>query len=181
MFFLMVDAPYLERNIQSIKEASPGYDAMPISVFWENFQRLSEVMVRICNLSLQQSIFPYSLKRVEVIPIFNSDETSCPKNCRPISILCSFDKILEKVVYTQLEQYFISNYLFTRHQFGFRRGMNTDNAINTLLSIVYPAFDRGEYALSIFLDLTKAFDLVDRRILLRKLYLYGIMFNENSW
>ena len=179
--FEMVDAPYLERIIRSIKEASPGYDEIPISVFRENFQMMSEVMVRICNLSLQQGIFPNSLKRAKVIPIFKSDERSCPKNYRPISILCSFAKILEKVVYTQLEQYFICNNLFTRHQFGFRRGMSTDNAINTLLSIVYPAFDRGEYALSIFLDLTKAFDLVDRRILLRKLYLYGIMFNENSW
>ena len=58
--------------------------------------------------------------------------------------------------------------------------MSTSIAIKTLLGIVYPAFDPGEYALSIFLDLTKALDLVHRRILLRKLYLYGITFNENS-
>ena len=59
--------------------------------------------------------------------------------------------------------------------------MNTDNAINALLGIVYPAFDRGEFAVSIFLDLTKAFDLVARRIPLRKLCFFGIMLNKNRW
>ena len=59
--------------------------------------------------------------------------------------------------------------------------MSTDNAINSLLGIGYPAFGRIENALSIFLDLTQAFDLVDRRFLFRMNCLYGKIFIKNSW
>ena len=54
--------------------------------------------------------------------------------------------------------------------------MDTENVISSLLNFIYAAFDRGEFAVTLFLDLTKAFDLLDKRILLRKLRMYRIMY-----
>ena len=71
--------------------------------------------------------------------------------------------------------------MLTPDQFGFRRGISTENAIHNLLSCIYPALDRGEFVVSIFLDLSKAFDLVNRTYLLRKLQAYGVRENELNW
>ena len=63
----------------------------------------------------------------------------------------------------------------TQHQFAFRRGLGTGNVISSLLNSVYAVFERGEFTITIFLDLTKVLDL------LRKLRMCGIKLNENSW
>ena len=59
-------------------------------------------------------------------------------------------------------------------QFGFRRGHTTATAILDLINKINHAIDNKEYALTIFIDLTKAFDVIDHFILKRKLYYYGI-------
>ena len=61
-----------------------------------------------------------------------------------------------------------------KHQFGFRRGHSTATAILDLIHKINQAIDNKEYALTIFIDLTKAFDVIDHLILLRKLQYYGI-------
>ena len=78
-------------------------------------------------------------------------------------------KILEKIVISKLENYLSENNISTPHQFGFRRCISTENAVQNLLNQVYHAFESGEFVISIFLDLTKAFDLANRSYLSRKL------------
>ena len=73
----MVYAPYLKRVIQSIEEASPGYDGHSISVYMKNFHLLLEDMVGICYLTLTKGFFPKVLKRVKAIPIYESNERFC--------------------------------------------------------------------------------------------------------
>ena len=138
-------------------------------------------MHKICNMSLQQGIFPQCLKTARIIPVYKSGEKSKVNNYRPISILCAFGKILEKIVSAQLESYLNENNILTANQFGYRRGVSTENAVQKLLSHVYEAFDKGEFVLNIFLDLSKAFDVVNRRYLLYKLKRYGVNENELSW
>ena len=59
-------------------------------------------------------------------------------------------------------------------QFGFQTGHSTDHAIVQLVDQTYEAFEKNEYTLGEFIDLSKAFDTVDNSILLRNLELYGI-------
>ena len=65
-------------------------------------------------------------------------------NYHPISILCSYGKILEKILDSQLEIYLNENDISTPHQFGFRRGISTENAVHILLNQVYHAFDNAK-------------------------------------
>ena len=179
--FSTVSLESLEAVVGSLKNSSPGHDEIPSSILKEFFHLLGPVMLKICNKSLEQGIFPDSLKKAKIIPIFKAGDRKKQNNYRPISILCSFGKILEKIVVSQLETYLNENNILTPHQFGFRRGISTENAVQNLLKQVYHAFDNGEFVISIFLDLTKAFDLVNRSYLLRKLYLYGVRDIENYW
>ena len=58
--------------------------------------------MHIFNKSLQKGIFPDKLKIAKVIPVFKSGEESCLNNYRPISILPTFSKVLERIMYNRL-------------------------------------------------------------------------------
>ena len=70
------------------------------------------------------------------------------------------------------------NILYNK-QFGFQN--STEHAIEQLLDQIYEAFEKNEYTLGVFIDLSKAFDTVDNSILLRKLELYGITDRNYAW
>ena len=121
------------------------------------------------NQSLTKGIFPSALKIAKVIPLFkNKGEANQLENYRPISLLTVFSKIYERVVYNQIYQFFVSNNLFYKSQYGFRNLHSTEDAaielVDTIQSILEA--DKNEQIFAIFLDLSKAFDIIDHKILL---------------
>ena len=60
------------------------------------------------------------------------------------------------------------------YQLGFRKGHSTQQAIITLVNKIISCLDNGDLVIGVFLDLKKAFDTVDHKILLKKLYAYDV-------
>ena len=77
-------------------------------------------------------------------------------------------------MYNRLQKYLKDKTILYNKQFGFRTGHFIEHAIAQLVDQVYEAFEKNEYTLGAFIDLSQAFDAVDHLILLRKLELYGI-------
>ena len=102
-------------------------------------------------------------------------------NYRPISILHTISKIIEKIVNFQVLEYFNNNSFFTPFQFGFRKKHNTQDANNVMLEFIYKNLNSKSNVILTFLDLKKAFDSVNIDILLRKLKYYGLGSTEMSW
>jgi hypothetical protein len=90
-------------------------------------------------------------------------------NYRPISLLISFSKIFERVVYNRIKQHIHANNLTSFAQFGFRENSNTEMAIYTLTNHILEMLERHSHSLRMFCDLTKAIDCVKHDILLSKL------------
>ena len=132
------------------------------------------VTLYICNKNLKRGIFPSQLKRAKIIPIFKSGDQKKLKICRPNSIPKSFSKILEKLAYLQLYSYLIENNILSPFQFDFRYGLSTDNAINSMSRNIYEAMDKREYSVCTMINPSKAFDSLDRNMLLEKLDYYGL-------
>jgi hypothetical protein len=95
-------------------------------------------------------------------------------NYRPISLLTSFSKIYERIIYTRLLTHFTSNKIFTDSQFGFRKKSSTDKAAYKLIHDILTALNDKQLVGGIFFNLEKAFDCVNRDILLAKMDSYGI-------
>ena len=102
-------------------------------------------------------------------------------NFRPISLLISFSKIFEKIIYSRIHSHITMNNILTKDQFGFRNSLSTDNASFTLLHKILTALDNKHTVGGIFCDLSKAFDCVYHKILLSKLEFYGIRDNAGSF
>ena len=103
------------------------------------------------------------------------------KNYRPISLLSCLSKVLEKIVSKRVVSYLHRQNFFSRYQFGFRKGLSTSHAISLLVNKITRAMNEKKKTLGIFLDFSKAFDLIDHKILLEKLHICGIRGIANDW
>ena len=122
-------------------------------------------------------IFPSQLKIVKVIPILKKYDNNIFNNYRQISHLPVLPKVIEKVICSQINNFFITNNLFYDSQYGFRPGHSTEYAAIEITDRIITAMDTNNIPLNIYLGLSNAFDTLDHAILLDTLFHYGIRGN----
>ena len=89
--------------------------------------------------------------------------------------------MLERIMYSRLYKYLTENNLLYCKQFGFQKEHSPEHAILQLVEQINQSFEKNEFTLGMFVDLSKAFDTVDHQILLKKLEYYGIARNNLRW
>lgn len=165
--------------ISSLKTSNSTHD-VPTSMMKSAPEYFAVVLSNLFNSMLESGIYPEDLKHACVTPVHKKGSTNIIKNYRPISILTTFDKIFEKLIYRRLMDFFTAYNLLSATQFGFRSNMGTEDACLRLIDLILPGFAAGKYVACVFADFSKAFDTVSRHILLRKLHRYGIRGNMQN-
>ncbi len=160
---------------------SVGFDNICIKTIKLIAPSIANPLAEIFNSSLVNGIVPDKLKIARVLPIFKSGSKENLANYRPISILPVFSKILERAVVTRLTSYLNKSNVLTEAQHGFRSGCNTITALCDAIDFITKEIDNKNHVISVFLDISKAFDSVDHSLLLHKLNHYGIRGITLNW
>ena len=165
-------------------KSSSGTDGLSNKVLKRVSGVLLNPLQKLINLSLSSGMVPSQLKLAKVIPLYKGADAGSKyefTNYRPIAILNTLSKVLEKVVEYQLRQYFRQNNLFYSAQYGFIPSRSTSHALLDLTSYVHDGVDDGSKVLGIFIDLAKAFDTLNFDVLLEKLERYGVCGTSLNW
>ena len=143
---------------------------------------LAPVICHLVNCSMETGICPSNSKLARVIPVYKGKGNKhLYDNYRPISLLSTFSKIVEKLIYDKVFNFLVRYEILFDSQFGFRRGHNTTHATLDFVNTIEEALANGEMAIGIFCDLSKAFDTINHQILLDKLEHYGIRGKAKDW
>lgn len=140
------------------KNKSPGPDAIKAEILQAIAEEITPDLTRVYNECLRSGKFPNIWKQAEVVIVYKGEEKdpSQPKSYRPICLLNTLGKILERLICDRLTKHRTERNLMGGNQYGFRKGKSTEDAVNRAL---WEVEDSGcQYVLSIFIDIAGAFD-----------------------
>ena len=163
------------KTINSLRSnASTGWDGISSTILKRYSAALTPVLCHIFNRCFQASVFPSSLKKAIIHPIFKGGNGNQVNNYRPIAVLSALSKVLEHLVNKRLRHYLEHFNLISKQQFGFRKNKSTAEAVHELTTFIVTNLNNKKKVLTVFLDLAKAFDTVPITILLQKLENIGV-------
>jgi hypothetical protein len=166
--------------IKIIKELetknSSGHDLLSNRMLKKEMSWFATILPSLINSSMEEGIFPKVLKKATVIPVFKKGEKDNMNNYRPISLLPVMSKVFEKVINTRITKVLDNKGYIDENQYGFRKNHSTEDAILKFTDEIERDISEKKHVVSVFVDVSKAFDSCDHTILInkiRKIGLYG--------
>ena len=170
------------KSLKQLKNGKAcGPDKIPTTLVKDAANFISYPLTLIYNSSIKNGIFPDLWKIARVAAIFKSGKKCDSNNYRPISVLSIFSRVLEKIVHDQLHEFLKANGILTNNQYAFRKLYSTIMSLINSTEHWLENADNRKLNMTVFLDLKKAFDTVDHKILIDKLFKYGIKGKEREW
>ena len=163
------------------KTKSYGPDGISPVLLKEGGEALVDSLCKLYNMSLRLSTFPTIWKKANVTPIHKKNAQNVRTNYRPVSLLSVVGKVLERIIFKYVFNYFRDNFILSVFQSGFLPGRSTVTQLLEVYHSFCKAVDEGKEIRVVFLDITKAFDRVWHRGLIYKLHRCGIRGGLLEW
>ena len=167
--------PTCENEVSRLIEQLPnkkshGYDKINNCLLKELRPVITLPLTTVFNKSIEEGIFPTCMKDADTVPLFKFKCKLDCNNYRPISLLITLSKLLEKIIYKRTIAFLEKHDILFSSQYGFRKKHSCSDAIMELISEILKNNENGIYTACVFLDLSKAFDTLDPAILLEKMH-----------
>ncbi|MGL5405721.1 MAG: RNA-directed DNA polymerase [Propionibacteriaceae bacterium] len=155
-----------------------GHDGVSAQIIKHLASTIVPVLTHLIKIIFETGVYPETFKLALATPIHKGGTRSSVENYRLVSVLPTLNKVVEGILHDRLQNYFCAqrNLMFCR-QFGFRERSGTETAAIELTGEIRQAMDSKCCVSAVFIDLRKAFDLVDHESLLEVLEKYGVRGN----
>ena len=177
-----VDSKTVREILHSLRvNKAAGLDKVPARLVRDAETELAPSITYLINKSIKDGSVPALWKVARVTPLYKAEDKLLVENYRPISVLPVLSKVMERVVHTQMSAYLDQSGFLYSHQYGFRRGHSTAQAIGQLNNWALEAIDGGKVTGVLFVDTSKAFDSINHNVLLGKLEHMGLSRRALRW
>ena len=182
LFFSPCTRTELKKMIKKLpSKNSSGHDNVSNTLLKEISDTIIDPLITIFNQSLALGVFPTIMKIADIVPLHKGKERYLETNYRPISLLTTISKLLEKVVCTRVYNFLDNTGQIVSTQYGFRENHSCEQAISHLVGNIIKNTENKQVTVSLFLDLSKAFDTLEHNIVLEKMRRYGIRGTCLAW
>ena len=160
-----------ELNVK--KAAGPGL-ILPNLVKW-SADIIDVHFSKVINNMINKNLFSDIAKLAHVTPIYKKKERTDKTNYRPVSVIGTFSKVMEKFIQNCIKD-FIDSFLLSQIS-AYRKSYSSSHVLIKLLETWKNHMDEGKYVGAVLMDLSKAFDCVPHDLLIAKMHAYGFDFN----
>lgn len=176
------DSRSVKKIILSLnKNKAPGIDGIRAIDIKMLCKKIKSVISNLINLCIDTSKYPSILKTGTVRPIHKKGSRSDYNNYRPITILSTIDKIIEKYICKQIYEFYDKNKILTDKQYGFQPKKNTTQLLSAFTDSIHKHLNDKQHVLVVFIDYSKAFDTLRHDRLLECLHDSGIRGKLLDW
>ena len=159
-----------------------GYDELSVNILKLSAINISKCLATIVNSSFEQGIFPKLWKIAKISPIFKGAPANDRDNYSPISVLSALAKECDRVADNQVKDYGENHRTLQEPlQFAHTKHCSTATALIKVVDSWKSAVDDKKYTVAVFLDLRKAFDIIDHSVPLKRLGDCGFDENATRW
>ncbi|KAF7489848.1 Retrovirus-related Pol polyprotein from type-1 retrotransposable element R1 [Sarcoptes scabiei] len=166
-----ISKEYIENLISKTSKKAPGSDNVTYTMLKAIREIISEPLAKIFSKCLNIGFFPQQWKKASLIifPKPNKSDYHLHQNYRPISLLSSIGKLLEKILQIEIQNYLIENNKINPNQHGFTPKKST---ITALFAIKNKILSDKQHKMTslITIDFTGAFDNADWNIILNNMH-----------
>lgn len=171
--FKLISNETVLKHLSTIKTKAAGCDDLNINMIHLCCPYILPFLTHIINSCIEKKYFPQCWKISHIIPMPKLKNITEMKDLRPISILSVLSKLFEKILNEQIREHLNKFHILPALQSGFRPGHSCASALLKVTDDILSAIDKNKLTVLVLLDYSKAFDLINHRLLLAVLHYFG--------
>ena len=173
--FKKINVSDLRKTMNNMKgTGSMGYDDLSLKTIKQVQKEVEPILLHLINRCIATTTFPNTLKISKIVPIQKpKKDPTLVEGWRPVNILNSISKIIERVFLLQMSQHMEENDLIDQSHHGAVKKKSTQTLISELHDKLVEDDANGKESILLILDQSQAYDVIPHDILLRKLEAVG--------